>query len=214
MHREIFLIRRAFTKRSTCAFMLRMTEADGGLRPPAMDERPDDVIVDDPLGLSISFEDFFEVEHARLFGALALVTGDRQEAEDVMQEAFLRVWERWHLVQSFASPTGYLYRTAMNVFRMRRRKALTASRRIARRLLPTDDVEAAEARSDLDRGLAALSVRQRAAVVLTELLDFSSSEAASAMGVSPANARKLAQLGRESLREALGSSDATGDARE
>ena len=194
--------------------MLRMTEADGGLRPPAEDERTDEGIVDEPLELSISFEDFFEIEHGRLFGALALVTGDRQEAEDVMQEAFLRVWERWHLVQSFASPTGYLYRTAMNVFRMRRRRALTASRRMARPFLRSDDVEAAEARSDLDRGLAALSTRQRTAVVLTELLDFSSSEAASAMGVSPANARKLAQHGREALRQALGSRTPVADARE
>lgn len=194
--------------------MLRMTEADRGLRPSTVGKRNDDGIVDEPLGLSISFEDFFEIEHGRLFGALALVTGDRHEAEDVMQEAFLRLWERWHLVQSLASPTGYLYRTAMNVFRMRRRRALTASRRIARRLLPTDDVEAADARSDLDRGLAALPARQRAAVVLTELLDFSSSEAASAIGVSPANARKLAQQGRDGLRKALGSGDARGDARE
>jgi RNA polymerase sigma-70 factor (ECF subfamily) len=191
-----------------------MAETDGGSRPPAVGERTDDGIVDEPLGLSISFEDFFEIEHGRLFGALALVTGDRQEAEDVMQEAFLRVWERWHLVQSLASPTGYLYRTAMNVFRMRRRRALTASRRMVRPFLRSDDVEAAEARSDLDRGLAALSTRQRTAVVLTELLDFSSSEAASAMGVSPANARKLAQQGRDGLRKALGSTDVTGDARE
>jgi RNA polymerase sigma factor (sigma-70 family) len=102
----------------------------------------------------------------------------------------------------------------MNVFRMRRRRTLTASRRMARRLLPSDDVEAAEARSDLDRGLATLSARQRTAVVLTELLDFSSSEAASAMGVSPANARKLAQQGRAGLRKALGFGDGPGDARE
>ena len=194
--------------------MMRMTEANRGFRPPAAGARPDEGIVDEPYALSVSFEDFYEIEHARLFGALALVTGDRQEAEDVMQEAFLRVWERWNLVQSLASPTGYVYRTAMNVFRMRRRRALTASRRMARRLLPKDDVEAAEARTDLDRALAALSARQRAAVVLTELLDFSSSEAASVMGVSPANARKLAQQGRDGLRRALGSSDARGVARE
>ena len=191
-----------------------MTETDGGFGPPAVGEQTDDGVVDEPFALSVSFEDFFEIEHGRLFGALALVTGDRQEAEDVMQEAFLRVWERWHLVQSFASPTGYLYRTAMNVFRMRRRRALTASRRMARPFLRSDDVEAAEARSDLDRGLAALSTRQRTAVVLTELLDFSSSEAASAMGVSPANARKLAQHGREALRQALGSRTPVADARE
>jgi DNA-directed RNA polymerase specialized sigma24 family protein len=38
-----------------------------------------------------SFEDS---KHARLFGALCLVTGDRHEAEEIMQDAFLRLWER------------------------------------------------------------------------------------------------------------------------
>ena len=44
------------------------------------------------------FEVFFGSEHARLFGALCLVTGDRHEAEEIMQDAFLRLWERWDQV--------------------------------------------------------------------------------------------------------------------
>ena len=43
---------------------------------------------------SRSFEELFDSEHARLFGALCLVTGDRHEAEEIMQDAFLRLWER------------------------------------------------------------------------------------------------------------------------
>jgi DNA-directed RNA polymerase specialized sigma24 family protein len=46
--------------------------------------------------------------------------------------------------------------------------------------------------------------RQRAAVVLTELLEFSSGEAAEALGVKPATVRKLAQQGRDTLRRTLG----------
>ena len=48
-----------------------------------------------------SFEDFFREEHAGLFRALCLVTGSRQEAEDIMQIALLRcsscgsAWQRW-----------------------------------------------------------------------------------------------------------------------
>ena len=42
-----------------------------------------------------TFEDFFGTEHARLFGALCFVTGDRDEAEEIMQDAFLRLGERW-----------------------------------------------------------------------------------------------------------------------
>ena len=163
-----------------------------------------DDLVEDRPALSVSFEDFYEIEHGSLFGALVLIATDRQEAEDIMQDAFLRVWERWHLVQSLASPTGYLYRTAMNSFRMRRRRALVASRHAIRHLRLTKELDEAEARHEVDRGLAAMPPRQRAAVVLTELLEFSSGEAAEALGVKPATVRKLAQQGRDTLRRTLG----------
>jgi len=41
------------------------------------------------------FEDLVEAESPGLYGALCLIARDRFEAEDVMQEAFLKVWERW-----------------------------------------------------------------------------------------------------------------------
>ena len=55
-----------------------------------------------------SFEDFFELEQERLVRILWMVTGSLQEAEDIVQDAFLRVWERWHKVSAMESPTGYL----------------------------------------------------------------------------------------------------------
>ena len=65
----------------------------------------------------LAFEDFFLDERARLFRALLLVTQDAAEAEDLMQEAFVRVWERWDRVGGVESPVGYLFRTAMNLHR-------------------------------------------------------------------------------------------------
>ena len=47
----------------------------------------------------------------------------------------------------------------------------------------------------------------RAAVVFTELLGYSSGEAAESLGVKPATVRKLAQLGRDALRRTLGDVD-------
>jgi sigma-70-like protein len=41
------------------------------------------------------FDTFFEEEHERLFKALYFVTGNRHDAEELMQDAFLRLWERW-----------------------------------------------------------------------------------------------------------------------
>ncbi|HEY5859013.1 MAG TPA: sigma factor, partial [Actinomycetota bacterium] len=71
----------------------------------------------------VPFEDFFKAEQHRLFGALCLLTHDRIEAEEIGQEAFVRVWERWDRVGVMADPTGYLYRVAMNLFRSRYRRA-------------------------------------------------------------------------------------------
>ena len=52
-----------------------------------------------------SFEEFFPTERARLFGALSVMTGNRAEAKEMIQDAFLKVWERWERVGAMAGPT-------------------------------------------------------------------------------------------------------------
>ena len=44
-----------------------------------------------------------------------------------MQDAFLSVWERWDRVGEMDDPLGYLYRTAMNLFRKRYRRTSSRS---------------------------------------------------------------------------------------
>ncbi len=61
-----------------------------------------------------SFEGFFQEQHPRLFAALCLTTGSREEAGEIAQEAFVRILERWGRVSSLGDPPGYLFRTAMN----------------------------------------------------------------------------------------------------
>lgn len=165
--------------------------------------------VESPPGfaLSASFEDFYELEHRDLFGAMCLIAGNRHDAEELTQEAFLRMWERWDLVQGLQNPTGYLYRTAMNGFRMRYRRAKTAARRVVPAVVRSNDLDAFESRHEVDRGLALLTPRQRAAVVLTDLLGFSYAEAADTLHVKPVTVRKLVSQGRETLRTIIGSDD-------
>jgi uncharacterized cupredoxin-like copper-binding protein len=67
-------------------------------------------------GSAASFEEFFEAERVRLYRVLFAITGSRPEAEDISQDAFLRVWERWERVREMDDPAGYLHRTAVNVF--------------------------------------------------------------------------------------------------
>ena len=60
----------------------------------------------------VAFEGFFEAERSRLLRALYLLAGNREEAEEVLQESFVAVWERWDKVGAMEDPTGYLHRTA------------------------------------------------------------------------------------------------------
>src|SRR2546427_3349094 len=68
------------------------------------------------------FDRFFAEEYQRLARALFIVVGDPVEAEDLAQEAMVRVFERWDRVADLESPTGYLYRTALNLHRSRSRR--------------------------------------------------------------------------------------------
>lgn len=154
-----------------------------------------------------AFESFFEAERNGLFGALVLITGDRHEAEEIAQDSFLVLWERWDRVGSMDHPTGYLYRTAMNLFRKRRRRAAVAVRRAVGLADHEDAFAVADARQVVARALAGLSRRQRAALVLTELLGFTSEEAGRALGIKPVTVRVLASQGRAAMRQSLGERD-------
>lgn len=117
-----------------------------------------------------SFEMFFEQTHQRLFGGLCLVTGNRHEAEELMQDAYLKVWERWERVSGMDDPTGFLFRTAMNGFRSRYRRASLALRRRMTFAPSVDDLAAVEDRDEVVRILRPLSPAERASLVPEPLL--------------------------------------------
>jgi RNA polymerase sigma-70 factor (ECF subfamily) len=148
----------------------------------------------------MSFEEFFENEHRTLFRRMCLITDSPAEAEELLQDAFMRLWERWDRVATMQDPTGYLYRTAMNLFRNRYRHAIVVARRSFRAEPQADAVALVEARTEVSEALATLSARQRAALVLTDLIGFSSEEAAEMLGVRPGTIRSLASQGRSALR--------------
>ena len=150
-----------------------------------------------------SFEEFYEGERDGLFGALCLITGNRHEAEEITQESFVALWERWERVAKMDNPTGYLYRTALNAFRKRRRRAALALRHTVRGWLQQDALESADDRDVLRRALASLTPRQRAALVATELLGFPSEEAGRLLGIKPVTVRVLAFQARTALAETM-----------
>ncbi len=149
------------------------------------------------------FEEFCEAVHRRLFGTLCLVTGDRAEAEEIVQDAFLKVWERWDRVRRTDDPAAYLFRTAFNLFKNRVRRASRAARRMVGGATPADAFARIDEREDLLAALRALSPRQRAAVVLTDLLDHTSEEAGALLGVRASTVRALSTQARAAMRRSL-----------
>lgn len=157
---------------------------------------------------ALSFETFYVANERRLFRALFVVTGDRHEAEDLMQTAFCKVLERWDKVADLDDPVGYLFRTAFNTHRSAVRRTMRAARRVVPwsndRQAPPEPAEVAEMRDRAVRALGALTRRQREAVVLTALLGYGRNEAARIMGIRPATVRVLVSQARAALVGARG----------
>jgi RNA polymerase sigma-70 factor (ECF subfamily) len=176
-----------------------MTSRASDAREPVPDARPGP-----PGSADAEVEELFRAEHHRLLKALYLLTGgDIPEAEDLLQEAFVKVLQHWDRVRRMDDPTGCLYRTAMNAFRSRWRRRTMERLRRPSPAIPADPLQAAEDRDTILRALRALPQRQRLALVLAEFMDRRPDEAAAILRVEEATARSPASQGRARLRRQL-----------
>lgn len=154
---------------------------------------------------------FYAAERPRLVAGLSLYVGDRTIAEELVQEAFLRAFQRWERVARLDSPGGWTWRVALNLANSRLRR-LAAERWARQRMDGVETVvvdgDTAEAVA-VRRAVAALPSRQRAALVLRYFLDLTVDEAADRMDVSADAIRSLTKRGVAALRVQLGGADTT-----
>jgi RNA polymerase sigma factor (sigma-70 family) len=162
-------------------------------RPWTLDQKANTKANVQPL----TFEDLFADEHERLYRALYLIVGNSHEAEELMQDAFVRVLERWDRIDN---PAAYLYRSAFNATSNRFRRLKLAAKRTLTPGEPENPFAAADLRDEIVRALRELPERQRAAVVLLDLLDLRSEEAAKVLRVTPATVRSLASHARATMK--------------
>jgi RNA polymerase sigma-70 factor (sigma-E family) len=147
--------------------------------------------------------------HAPAAGRLAyLLTGDRDLAEDIAQEAFLRVIARFGSLRSPESFRPYLQRTVVNLarghFRRRRTEREYVSGEGSRRARDVATIPDVEERDTITRALEGLSARQRAAIVLRYYEDLSERQTADLLGCPVGTVKSLVARGTERLREELG----------
>ncbi|MGY6501538.1 MAG: RNA polymerase sigma factor [Acidimicrobiales bacterium] len=145
------------------------------------------------------FEEFFQEEYPALVRAVFPIVGDVGDAEAIVQEAFVKAMARWPRLRGFDRPGAWVRRVAI-------RDAVRQSARRARPWEPSPSASAVDSitdRVDLDRALAQLSARQRAAVVLHHLLGWPTAEVAGALGCADATVRVHLHRGRAALATIL-----------
>lgn len=130
-------------------------------------------------------------EHPRLVGMLGLYCGDRDAAEDLAQEALIRLCRDWRRVRKLHAPDRWLHRVAINLahshYRRKsmERKALSIlGARPRRDLDPNSDVETLELLKNLPH-------RQKTALLLHYYLDMTVPEVAQMMEIPDGTAKTL-----------------------
>ena len=132
-----------------------------------------------------------------------LLTGDRATAEDLVQEAFVRIAGRLGHLRDPAAFHGYLRQTVMNLSKMHFRKRATERTYLEREanLRPPPGADPEPTASDAMRAaLLRLPERQRAAIVLRFYEDLTDTATAKILNCPPGTVRSLVSRGMETLR--------------
>jgi RNA polymerase sigma-70 factor (sigma-E family) len=157
--------------------------------------------------LEPSFDQFVAIGSARLLRSAYLLTGDRDDSEDLLQITLVRTARRWDVARG--SPHAYAHRVLVNLLHDRRRNQ---GRRVTEQRLdefngPLPPVaDGAQARVDRMAIISAvrdLPARQREVVVLRFFADLSVSETAAAIGASEGTVKTHTSRALTALREAL-----------
>ena len=133
--------------------------------------------------------------------SLLLISGDAEAARDAVAEAFCRAYERWPRVASMDSPSGWVYRVALNELRRSMRRRVLESRLLRRERphsIPPPDID-----RELWDAVAALPRRQREAIVLRYVGDLTERDVARVLGISEGATSAALVAARRRLVEQL-----------
>ncbi len=179
-----------------------------------------DDLTDQPADADEELVAFVNAEQLRLIGLVALYVGDRWTAEELVQEAFVRLCQHWARVRRMADRRAWLNRVAINLARswFRRRYAeRRANRRhhqFAAGNLDRKGLEYATVDA-IREAVAALPQRQRTALILRFYEDMPVADVAEFMGCAQGTVKSLTHRAVSNLRDGgrlTGFQDAPDDA--
>jgi RNA polymerase sigma-70 factor (sigma-E family) len=155
------------------------------------------------------FEEFVASHVDRLLRAAFLMSRDRVEAEDLVQECLLRVARRWPRVRRMRHPGAYARRILVNLAladaprRGRRAAEIVVAEDVAGAMAAACDFSSVNANMALIDALRRLPSQQRAIIVLRYFEDLSVAQVASVLGCSVGTVKSTASRGLVRLRNVL-----------
>ncbi|GAB3247801.1 RNA polymerase sigma factor [Kineosporia babensis] len=152
-------------------------------------------------------EALFDRYQLRMLRVATVLVGDPAQAEDVVQDAFLAVYNSWDRIRNKDEAVGYLHRSVINTARSRLRRRSVVQRLAGLRhhdqISAEDAVLKAQLPGPLTAALAALPRREREVVLLRHYLDLSEKETADALGLRVGSVKGYASRGLAKLRKVL-----------
>lgn len=141
--------------------------------------------------------------YPRLVRVVGAVAGDRTEAEDVVQEAFVRLLGRWATVGRYDDPEAWLRKVAFGFLSNRRRKIRNGVRALVRHGAVDEAVQVSGDGVDLERALASLPLGQRQVLVLVHVVGLGVDAAAAELDIPAGTVKSRLARGRAALAPLL-----------
>jgi RNA polymerase sigma factor (sigma-70 family) len=163
-----------------------------------------------------SFDVVYETLFPIIYRVSLRVTGDREIAEDLCHEAFIKLMQRADLLPDLEQSKYWLIRVVKNLslnYEKRKTREKAAYTRLTRMNTGMSEssekqIMRQETRSDVQNALNALPFNLRAPLVFREYGDLSYREIGSILGISESNVKVRIFRARERLEKALGEGDA------
>lgn len=164
------------------------------------------------LGPAPTWEAMVDRHSTRVYRHAFRLTKNRQDAEDLTQETFIRVFRAWGSYKP-GNVEGWLYRITTNIFLTNVQRARRGGLRAPfdeadpglpdRSRSPAEIVDSGSFDPDVESALAALTAPFRAAVILSDVVGLSRDEIAGLLGLNPSTVGTRVFRGRQKLRDSL-----------
>lgn len=161
---------------------------------------------EEPSQRAAEFDAFYQGSSRRVLHQMYAMTGNLADAQELVQEAYARAWQRWSSVSTYDEPEAWVRTVAWRLAASRWRKAKNGVAAMLRHGPPADTPEPSIDNVALVAALRQIPEAQRRAIVLHHLGGRSVAEVAHETGVPEGTVKARLARGRAALAELLSDS--------